>query len=424
MRLSTADRQTNHRLDLCRCLWLLSVLAVVPLGQGEEPLDPLPVPDYSFDLASWAVEEEHVTARDVLILDWPYPGTLVEGALLGLVDPLDDLNALSNDNPSVDSAARFALLFSVDANSVGAVPPDPMLIELNVPYNVLDQAGQGHAAGDQFMSTHLFTRLGSLGGDIANNVLVRNNYDEGGTDFSARPPTSACEPAMDNDLDIVSATAHLTRGGQGAVNIYFSLTADSPSLQDMPSYGIPSGADIYFNQEPGNTPTLLYAGYEDLRLVEDDDIDALIVFDTNGSRYFDGTDQVLFSLTPNSPSLDTIPGASPEGAAADVFVVIHGQTPTLFAAAADLGLGDALDSIDALDFFFCEDALACAAAHGIRSTSGDLNGDGCVDQADLGILVTDWGCAGGDCPGDCDGDGDTDHADLGILLGNWGAGCP
>ena len=54
---------------------------------------------------------------------------------------------------------------------------------------------------------------------------------------------------------------------------------------------------------------------------------------------------------------------------------------------------------------------------------GDLNGDGCVDQADLGILLADWGCTGGDCPGDCDGDGDTDHADLGILLAHWGEGC-
>jgi hypothetical protein len=55
---------------------------------------------------------------------------------------------------------------------------------------------------------------------------------------------------------------------------------------------------------------------------------------------------------------------------------------------------------------------------------GDLNCDGCIDQADLGILLTDWGCTGGGCPGDCDGDGDTDQADLGILLTHWGEGCP
>jgi len=55
---------------------------------------------------------------------------------------------------------------------------------------------------------------------------------------------------------------------------------------------------------------------------------------------------------------------------------------------------------------------------------GDLNGDGCVGHADLGILLADWECTGGDCPGDCDGDGDTDHSDLGILLAHWGEGCP
>ena len=53
---------------------------------------------------------------------------------------------------------------------------------------------------------------------------------------------------------------------------------------------------------------------------------------------------------------------------------------------------------------------------------GDLDGDGDVDQQDLGILLADYGCTGGDCPGDCDGDGDTDQADLGILLANWGYG--
>lgn len=53
---------------------------------------------------------------------------------------------------------------------------------------------------------------------------------------------------------------------------------------------------------------------------------------------------------------------------------------------------------------------------------GDLDGDGDVDHADLGILLADWGCTGGDCPGDCDGDGDTDQSDLGILLSNWGYG--
>jgi len=57
-----------------------------------------------------------------------------------------------------------------------------------------------------------------------------------------------------------------------------------------------------------------------------------------------------------------------------------------------------------------------------EAVPGDLDGDGDVDHADLGILLADWGCTGGNCPGDCDNDGDTDHADLGILLANFGYG--
>jgi hypothetical protein len=51
---------------------------------------------------------------------------------------------------------------------------------------------------------------------------------------------------------------------------------------------------------------------------------------------------------------------------------------------------------------------------------GDLDGDGCVGQSDLGILLASYNIDGG---GDLDGDGDTDQSDLGILLGNYGAGC-
>jgi streptogramin lyase len=50
-------------------------------------------------------------------------------------------------------------------------------------------------------------------------------------------------------------------------------------------------------------------------------------------------------------------------------------------------------------------------------TPGDLDGDGDVDQADLGILLSCYGVS--DC-GDLDGDGDTDQADLGLLLANYG----
>ncbi|MBW7904072.1 MAG: hypothetical protein LC135_13970 [Phycisphaerae bacterium] len=68
--------------------------------------------------------------------------------------------------------------------------------------------------------------------------------------------------------------------------------------------------------------------------------------------------------------------------------------------------------------------VATAPSQG-GSVPGDLTGDGCVGQSDLGILLADFGCTDGvgNCPGDVDGDGDTDQSDLGILLGHFGTGC-
>jgi len=53
---------------------------------------------------------------------------------------------------------------------------------------------------------------------------------------------------------------------------------------------------------------------------------------------------------------------------------------------------------------------------------GDLNGDGFVDGADLGLLLNAWGACP-DCLADLTGDGVVDGADLGALLNAWGA-CP
>ncbi len=48
---------------------------------------------------------------------------------------------------------------------------------------------------------------------------------------------------------------------------------------------------------------------------------------------------------------------------------------------------------------------------------GDLNGDGIVDGADLGLLLAAWGS--GDPVADLSGDGTVDGADLGLLLSAW-----
>jgi hypothetical protein len=55
--------------------------------------------------------------------------------------------------------------------------------------------------------------------------------------------------------------------------------------------------------------------------------------------------------------------------------------------------------------------------------TGDLDGTGTVDAADLALLLGGWGSAGA---ADLDGSGSTDASDLAVLLGAWGvcAGAP
>lgn len=53
---------------------------------------------------------------------------------------------------------------------------------------------------------------------------------------------------------------------------------------------------------------------------------------------------------------------------------------------------------------------------------GDINGDGFVNGADLGLLLGSWGtCTTAPCVGDLNCDGIANGADLGILLGQWGS---
>lgn len=54
---------------------------------------------------------------------------------------------------------------------------------------------------------------------------------------------------------------------------------------------------------------------------------------------------------------------------------------------------------------------------------GDVNGDGCTNQSDLGIVLGNYGCqACTPAQGDLSGDGKVGQEDLGILLADYGCG--
>ncbi len=60
----------------------------------------------------------------------------------------------------------------------------------------------------------------------------------------------------------------------------------------------------------------------------------------------------------------------------------------------------------------------------VGSCAGDLDGDGDIDGADLGIVMGAWGpCVPSDCAADINRDGVVDGTDLGIVMGSWGS-CP
>ena len=127
-----------------------------------------------------------------------------------------------------------------------------------------------------------------------------------------------------------------------------------------------------------------------------------------------------YRLSIGSPCIDA---GDNDGVPADV-LDLDGDDDTEEPMPFDLG-GDLrfIDDPDTDDTGHGEPPIVDMGAYEYQ-IPGDLNGDGGVDHADLNLLLSDWGCSGGDCPGDCDFDGDTDHSDLGILLHYWGTGSP
>jgi hypothetical protein len=215
---------------------------------------------------------------------------------------------------------------------------------------------------------------------------------------------------------------------QRILNVYFSASADSLSLDNLPVPvdALPSGANIYFNSDPtGRADTQPFASYIDLGLQQGDDIDAMIVVDANQDRLFNLGDMVLLSLAPNSPTLVLL-AAGP----ADVFRAIPGAFPgdpgfaDLFVSASESGLHPMNDNIDALDYTFCDVSELCAADYGIRRLKGDFDDDGDVDLPDFvtfaGCFTGPDGSASEGCaPGDFDGDGDIDCDDWAEFVLAW-----
>jgi hypothetical protein len=78
----------------------------------------------------------------------------------------------------------------------------------------------------------------------------------------------------------------------------------------------------------------------------------------------------------------------------------------------DLGLAPNMNSVPGVQFVTVALGLA-----------GDLNGDGIVAGADLGLLLSNWGPVTADPASraaDLNRNGTVDGADLGTMLSKWG----
>lgn len=398
----------------------LCVGVLVGRSAAEPPQVQLAPPFYSFDGESPTIDplQDPVTelhADDILKLAEHNPPDLaVPGAALGLGAVGDELDALSSGNPGLDPDVQFLLLLSIDRASSALFPPDEDLVRDDVPYNALEQALKGHASGDQYMVLDEFTRAGgSTSGDggsraPATSVQLRNQYNEGGSDFGGEPESASRPgsrsrdlfPPQDNVVSMMLTGRSEYEYENGLTEAYFSVKDGSPSLSGLPGGGeTGDGAYIFYynaNPMPPGPTTTVFASSSALGLTASDDIDAIIVFDTNTNGEFDGNDQVLFSLAPDSPSLNTISQHSVVAAEADVFAVsADGAGPSVFANAEHLGLGGPEDNIDALDYVVCavggtEDpnARECALQYGIRGNPVPAVSDWGLVVLTLVVLLT------------------------------------
>jgi len=240
------------RSALGASLALAALSGLVTMVIATPPRTPLPEPEYSFDVESPTTIAGRVAAADVLRRGTTSPVIRIRADAIGLASPLDDIDAMSASNDKLDDSEFLSIVFSVDRNTVGVAFPDPQLVKQGVPHNVRDQALRGHVAGDQFYEIDHFNKFGVLPPDVfnprMNNFLVRNNFDEGGSDFLAHPPTHAstflAESTLGDAVDGMALLAH--RAVDGVIeSMYFSLSPDSPSLPLFPGVS-PSGADIFF----------------------------------------------------------------------------------------------------------------------------------------------------------------------------------
>jgi len=137
-------------------------------------------------------------------------------------------------------------------------------------------------------------------------------------------------------------------------NVFFSIDTNSASIglpvpdfrpPSIPVDGITSADDILMAPPgSGGFYGIFASGIIDIGLVQEDDLDALCLFDGDDPGFLDpGLDMALFSLAPGSPSLGIIGGS-----AAEIYFTDFTGTFMPYITAVSLGLTPD-DNLDAMD---------------------------------------------------------------------------
>jgi len=129
------------------------------------------------------------------------------------------------------------------------------------------------------------------------------------------------------------------------------------------------------------------------------------------SAVFDGSVSTGLFVDGNAPIV--FGGAFRSGAGTPVVVVNAATGPTIADTTFCANATNAVSGpwVDGGGNVFWNACPACAS---------DLDNDGAVSGADLGVMIGAWGVCGAGCRSDLNQDGVVNGLDLGLLLGSWG----
>ncbi len=267
-------------------------------------------PKFSVDSASPAILDHGVTPDDILIAG---PAIHTEGRDLGLIDAFltgfyDDLDALSfGRDPINPTPERNQVYFSVDRVAVGVKDVGDVYREA--------RPGVEEASGD------VFRALPPMGSNVQFVDEEQLGLEPGffGDDLDALELDTEPDPFVYFSIDYLSAT-----NGQGTLDL---------------------AADILVSDRAGSWS--VYAPYWSMGLDEDDDLDALAlwdawVLDTIADA---NIDFALFSLDSFSPTV--IAGAANPG---DILYTEFDGSFSIWATATEIGLtvDDELNALDTI----------------------------------------------------------------------------